>query len=298
VITINKNKINNEDKIAEKVDEARKLILSNDDLVESMRKKRILMVSNAKNEDEKKRYTNSLISFINEYGITRYFNGQELCDALFKIIVIGKGIGKEILPDMFCNRLFKWNEMDVGINFLIKKVKIKVNEERLFFKLQVWDVLNDERFKNIRSSYLQGASGLLLIFDLESLESFKNLQDQLNSMKLEKLDENIPILLLGFERSALARKEVSVEDINNFTSIYRSYYMKHSLDDIRYKESLEKNCFIIMSCLAFEESDLDLVGTLVKKGVIIDPGSYFNDEGKILERSINENDGGRSHSSK
>lgn len=43
--------------------------------------------------------------------------------------------------------------------------------------LQIWDTVGQERFRSITTSYYRGAMGILLIYDVTNMQSFRHVPD-------------------------------------------------------------------------------------------------------------------------
>jgi Rab family, other len=67
----------------------------------------------------------------------------------------------------------------VGIDF---KQKI-INLDGVPVKLQIWDTAGQERFRTLTTAYYRGAMGILLMYDVTSLESFNHLSYWLRNIK-------------------------------------------------------------------------------------------------------------------
>jgi len=50
---------------------------------------------------------------------------------------------------------------------------VKLGEKKI--KLQLWDTAGQERFRSVTRSYYRGAAGAILVYDISSRESFRNL---------------------------------------------------------------------------------------------------------------------------
>lgn len=50
-------------------------------------------------------------------------------------------------------------------------------------KLQIWDTAGQERFRTLTTAYYRGAMGILLMYDVTSLESFNNLSYWLRNIQ-------------------------------------------------------------------------------------------------------------------
>lgn len=101
------------------------------------------------------------------------FNKRRKKGRIFKIILLGDGgVGKTALRHRFLGQGFEKNYMmTVGADFAIHSMQI--NNENV--KLQIWDLGGQERFKDVRSGFYQGALGALMVFDVTRKESADNL---------------------------------------------------------------------------------------------------------------------------
>ena len=67
----------------------------------------------------------------------------------------------------------------IGLDFKMKSLII--NGKKV--KLQVWDTIGQERFRNTLTSHYNRANGIMLIYDITNLESFINLISWLIDIK-------------------------------------------------------------------------------------------------------------------
>ncbi|MEJ2295926.1 MAG: GTP-binding protein, partial [Candidatus Lokiarchaeota archaeon] len=61
--------------------------------------------------------------------------------------------------------------------------------------LQLWDLGGQERFRHILESFVMGARGALLLFDLTNMPKIEGILDWVNIVRSH--DINLPILLVG-----------------------------------------------------------------------------------------------------
>ena len=98
-------------------------------------------------------------------------------DYIFKVLLVGNSVvGKSSLILRYVDQI--WNDVfvpTIGVDFKVKSLEI----ENKSIKLQIWDTAGQERFRNVISSYFKGAHGILLIFDITSRDSFKELENWL-----------------------------------------------------------------------------------------------------------------------
>ena len=63
-------------------------------------------------------------------------------------------------------------------------------------KLQIWDTAGQERFRTITSSYYRGAHGIIVVYDITNMDSFKNVKRWLTEIDKYARD-NVSKLLVG-----------------------------------------------------------------------------------------------------
>ncbi|KAI5190669.1 hypothetical protein NEMIN01_1134 [Nematocida minor] len=122
-----------------------------------------------------------------------------------KLLIIGESnVGKtSILQRFIENSFHKTFSTTIGIDFRSKTISVD-NED---IELQIWDTAGQERFFSITKSYYRGSDGIFLTFDLTSEDSFKALPKWISEVK-EKLEEKVPIFLLGNKKDLLEDSEI------------------------------------------------------------------------------------------
>ncbi|KHJ43420.1 Ras family protein [Trichuris suis] len=115
-------------------------------------------------------------------------------DRIFKVVVAGdSGVGKTSFLDRFTNDRFDpTHQSTIGIDFHLRVLKV---EDQLI-ALQLWDTAGQERFRSITKQYFRKADAVILMFDLSSEQSFKNVRQWLSSVE-EVTDENCIICIIG-----------------------------------------------------------------------------------------------------
>lgn len=125
---------------------------------------------------------------------------------VFKILTAGEGgVGKTTLLRRFVEgRFMADTKMTIGVEFFLKALTIK-NKNIL---LQLWDFGGQERFRFILQSYVRGARGALLMFDLTRPMTLNNLDQWVDICRSE--DSKLPILFIGTK--ADLEKEIAVDE--------------------------------------------------------------------------------------
>ena len=94
------------------------------------------------------------------------------------IIIIGDtSVGKTTLMKRFIDGVYNEKILStLGVELFRKQVKI--NEKDYVFK--IWDTCGQERFRTLTKNYYKNAEGIMLLFDIHSLDSFPHLNNWMN----------------------------------------------------------------------------------------------------------------------
>ncbi len=125
---------------------------------------------------------------------------------ILKILTAGEGgVGKTTLLHRYVEGKFSANtRMTIGVEFFLKETEINGNQ----CTLQLWDFGGQERFRFLLESYVLGAKGAMLMFDLTRMSSLENLEQWLNIVR--KGDPSLPVLFLGTKLDLA--DEIQVDD--------------------------------------------------------------------------------------
>ncbi|MFX0009901.1 MAG: Rab family GTPase [Candidatus Hermodarchaeota archaeon] len=125
---------------------------------------------------------------------------------ILKILTAGEGgVGKTTLLHRYVEGRFSADtRMTIGVEFFLKEINI----DSLHCTLQLWDFGGQERFRFLLESYVLGAKGALLMFDLTRPMTLENLDQWVNLVR--KSDPNLPILFLGTKNDL--ESEIMVND--------------------------------------------------------------------------------------
>uniref|UniRef100_A0A6B2LLU2 Uncharacterized protein n=1 Tax=Arcella intermedia TaxID=1963864 RepID=A0A6B2LLU2_9EUKA len=92
-----------------------------------------------------------------------------------KLLLVGdSGTGKSNLLSRYTNNTFHSQyRSTIGVEFSTKTTQVDGKS----LKLQIWDTAGQERYRAITGAYYRGASGILLVYDVTSTQSFANLEN-------------------------------------------------------------------------------------------------------------------------
>ncbi|MFX1279493.1 MAG: GTP-binding protein [Promethearchaeota archaeon] len=96
----------------------------------------------------------------------------------FKVVVAGaKNVGKTSLLRRFATGKFEISTLStIGVDFETKKVIIDDTE----ILLNIWDFAGEKKFRLLFPSYVSGASGALMLYDVSNKDSLNDLYDWIN----------------------------------------------------------------------------------------------------------------------
>ncbi|XP_054715858.1 EF-hand calcium-binding domain-containing protein 4B-like [Uloborus diversus] len=113
---------------------------------------------------------------------------------VFKVVFVGdSGVGKTSILHRFCTDDFKPTfSATVGVDFQVKTVEI--GGEKI--ALQLWDTAGQERFRSMTHQYFRKADGIIIVYDVTSETTFRNIRNWIHNAK-EGTQESSIILLIG-----------------------------------------------------------------------------------------------------
>ena len=134
-------------------------------------------------------------------------------DLSFKMIVIGDaGVGKSCLTQKAAKGIFDDTySATVGFEFLTFNIKI----DNKVIKLQIWDTCGQEIYRSLISSFYRNASLAMMVYSIDSKESFNHLETWLKEVKLQS-NPDIKIFLIGNKADLDDQREVKLNDAKQF----------------------------------------------------------------------------------
>jgi Ras-related protein Rab-1A len=152
-------------------------------------------------------------------------------DFLFKVLLVGQtNVGKTALLQRFIDdKFYDQSFSTIGVDYKLKTVEILVKEVHKVAKLQLWDTAGQERFHSITTSYFRGAHGVMLVFALDDIQTFKKVRYWIDIVQDQHNDVAYKILIGN--KNDLKPHQVTDEMITAFMKEY---------PDIRYMETSAK----------------------------------------------------------
>jgi small GTP-binding protein len=152
-------------------------------------------------------------------------------DLTFKIIVIGDSfVGKSCLMIKAVKNIFDPEyKSTVGFEFL----DYSINLENYNIKLQIWDTCGQETYRSLISSFYHSSALAILVYAINNLKSFENLEIWLNEIK-SKGNPDINIILIGNKCDLENEREVTNDIVKEWCEIHniKIYFETSAKNDI------------------------------------------------------------------
>ncbi len=144
---------------------------------------------------------------------------------ILKILTAGEGgVGKTTLLHRYVEGKFSAEtKMTIGVEFFLKEIEVDGKQ----CTLQLWDFGGQERFRFLLESYVLGAKGALLMFDLTRPMTLENLGQWIEICR--KGDPDLPVLFLGTKLDLVDDLMVEDDYAKQFQEEFKLFdYMKIS----------------------------------------------------------------------
>lgn len=109
----------------------------------------------------------------------------------FRILILGDfAVGKSSFMFRYLDDIFnQFTLSTIGIDSRIKE--LERNNQKIFLK--IFDISGQERFHLLIINYYKGADGIILIYDISNLDTFKSIKNW-----IEGINNNINLKEIGF----------------------------------------------------------------------------------------------------
>ena len=126
----------------------------------------------------------------------------------YKLILFGNiGVGKTSLVERFVNDKFEENYVStLGYNVYEKRIF----HENAIISLMIFDIGGQEKFRNLRKKYAEGANAAFIVYDITDLDSFSNLMKWKND--LVEFAGDIPFIVIGNKIDLVDDRQMSKEE--------------------------------------------------------------------------------------
>lgn len=144
-----------------------------------------------------------------------------------KVVLLGSSsVGKTCIVARATADCFDPEQVStVGASFSAKVIAT----EQSRVTLRIWDTAGQERFRSLAPMYFHGAQAVLVVFSVDSFDSFKETETWVDEIKEQYDAAQLPLLyLVGNKSDLVQERTVSLEDANNFADKLRARYFETS----------------------------------------------------------------------
>ena len=143
---------------------------------------------------------------------------------LFKIIMAGEsGVGKTAVIRRFCESAFETTqEKPKGIDFQVKQVDLSEGS----VKLSIWEMVGNDRFSVVRTSFYRGAHAAALVYDVSQSQTFIELRKW--HEEISSICPDIPFVVVG-NKTDLQKGSEDTQTMEYALSIRANYVLTSAL---------------------------------------------------------------------
>jgi small GTP-binding protein len=138
-----------------------------------------------------------------------------------KILLIGDAaVGKtslirRMVVDIFDDKYIT----TIGTKITVKDMQISVEDELIYLKFQIWDILGQKGYTKLYHASFKGAHGVLFVADLTRKETL----DSLRNYWIPQVSEVIgtmPFIILGNKCDLVTQAQFGLEELRDFAKTY------------------------------------------------------------------------------
>ncbi len=135
---------------------------------------------------------------------------EKKTEILYKVLLLGDwSVGKTCLLMRYMDNTF--TEMHLSTIGIDSKIKIVNLKEGLEARIQIWDTAGQERYKTIAKSYIKGANGILLVYDVTKRDTFEGIKNWVKQIK-DQVSSKVSVILVGNKIDMEDKREVKTEE--------------------------------------------------------------------------------------
>ncbi len=146
---------------------------------------------------------------------------KDLIEVQKKIVLLGDGaVGKTSLVRRFVVDKFDDKYIrTIGSKVTAKSLQIDMNEEKIYLKLQIWDIIGQKGYTKLHYSTFRGMDGILAVADITRKDTLHSLETYWIP-KVHNIVSNVPFIVLVNKSDLAHDAEIATEDLIKFTSKY------------------------------------------------------------------------------
>ena len=134
-------------------------------------------------------------------------------ECVYKVLLLGDStVGKTCFLMKYTDKTFQDIHMStIGLDYRLKAMKLKSGKK---IKLQISDTAGQDRFRAITKNYYKGSHGIILIYDVTSIQTYENIKTWVSQIR-EEASSNVVIYIVGNKIDMEEERKVSKEEGKN-----------------------------------------------------------------------------------
>jgi len=131
-------------------------------------------------------------------------------DCVYKVLLLGDStVGKTCFLKKYTDKTFQDVHMStIGLDYRVKTMTLKSGK---VVKLQIWDTAGQDRFRAITKNYYKGANGIILIYDVTSIQTYENVKNWISQIR-EEASPNVIIYIAGNKIDLEEERKIKTEE--------------------------------------------------------------------------------------
>ncbi|MHA2378790.1 MAG: Rab family GTPase [Candidatus Thorarchaeota archaeon] len=135
---------------------------------------------------------------------------------VYKIIIIGDAnVGKTSTVNRWAHGWFRHDyKQTVGVQHYSRTVELGKGKSKTIIKMVIWDMAGQDIFKELRMHFYDGATGVVLMFDITRKRTFNHMQRWIDEA-WESIGKRVPVVVVA-NKADLKRRRVTEKDITKY----------------------------------------------------------------------------------
>lgn len=151
---------------------------------------------------------------------------KNISELSFKIIIVGDaGVGKTCLTRRATADEFS-EDYSSTIGFEYFDFNEKINDKNI--NLKIWDTCGQEEYSSLIVNFYREASLAMLVYSINSQQSFNHLEKWLKEIKLHSNNPDIKVMLIGTKKDLEEKREVDYQIAKKFTDENNILYFEET----------------------------------------------------------------------
>ena len=139
-----------------------------------------------------------------------------------KILILGDGsVGKtslirRLVVDKFDDRYIA----TIGTKITAKDLQVEMDRQKIYLKLQIWDILGQKGYRKLYNSSFRGVDGIFMVADITRKDTLMSLKNYWIPL-VNKVAGVVPFVILANKSDLIERAEFNENDLKEFASVYK-----------------------------------------------------------------------------